>query len=364
MINHLSDAAISYAATWYDGIGRTYETANYGVTGTSFNRSTTSPPAVTTLNILATAYEYAYLDTNADGSLETVTKTETSNSDGSAIRTDWTIQDATGRTIRTIQNYNVTTPYGFDGNNKPLATDTACDITVDYQFDGPGRLVTMTAYNAKGTGIPVEEQTTRYVYGSTINAWWQTAVVYPDSTDVLSQDSTTKVWTITTDNGDHVSTTYDRLGRVHTTTDQNNTSLAASQQRGVTHTYTYGANGTSAAGKVTLDAVTIPTASTGVDNSVLLIVTGYDDLGRVQTVTSYPNADGTGTPVNETQESYDGWGNLAQEWQSHSGACGHGHHAQCTIRLRRRGWRDRHRQVFAAQPSHVSQRSKHSLGRV
>jgi len=45
---------------------------------------------------------------------------------------------------------------------------------------------------------------------------------------VLSQNGTTKVWTITTDNGDHVSTAYDRLGRATTTTDQ----------RGVVHSVT------------------------------------------------------------------------------------------------------------------------------
>ena len=111
-----------------------------------------------------------------------------------------------------------------------LATDTEQDITVDYRYDSAGRLVTMTAYNADGT--TVTSQATKYLYTSTINASWQTGVVYPDSTDVLSQDSD-GVWTFTTDNGDHASTTYDRLGRVTSTTDQ----------RGVVHNYSYGTTG-------------------------------------------------------------------------------------------------------------------------
>ena len=72
------------------------------------------------------------------------------------------------------------------------------------------------------------------------------------------------------------------------------------------------------AGRVILDSATIPTNSTGVDQTVLSIGTSYDDLGRVQFVTSYPNANGTGVPVNQVEDQYDGWGNLSQEWQSSS----------------------------------------------
>lgn len=92
-------------------------------------------------------------------------------------------------------------------------------------------LATMTVYNAKGAGDGLQTQATKYLYGSVVNASLQTGVVYPDSTDVLSQSSTTKVWTMTTNNGDHVSTTYDRLGRKTTLTDQ----------WGVQHTYSYDA---------------------------------------------------------------------------------------------------------------------------
>jgi YD repeat-containing protein len=105
---------------------------------------------------------------------------------------------------------------------------------------------------------------------------------------------------------DVTTTDYDRLGRV----------VVSSDQRGVTHKYIY-----DTAGRLSADeATSLGDTSQDVDGTVRAIVTAYDDLGRVQKVTSYPNANGTGTPVNETQESYDGWGKLTKEWQSHNGA--------------------------------------------
>ena len=80
-----------------------------------------------------------------------------------------------------------------------LAADTDQDVTVDYQYDSAGRLVTMTAYNAKGSGNGVTPEATKYLYTSTINASWQTGVVYPDSTRHALAGLTTGVWTITTD---------------------------------------------------------------------------------------------------------------------------------------------------------------------
>ena len=74
--------------------------------------------------------------------------------------------------------------------------------------------------------------------------------------------------------------------------------LGPGQQRGVTHTYTYGANGTLGAGQVTLDSATIPSGSL-VDSTVQSIGTTYDDMGRMQTVTSYSGTDGGGTALNE-----------------------------------------------------------------
>ena len=154
-----------------------------------------------------------------------------------------------------------------------------------------------------GAGQPVQQQATKYLYQSSLAPSLQTAVVYPDSTDRVSQDSYGDwfIWSGT----DHTSTTYDLLGRPVTSTDQ----------RGVVHSYVY-----DFAGRLSKDLVTsLGYAGQNVDGSVRLIVTTYDDLGRVQTVTSYADT-GMTTIVNQVVDAYDGWGNLAQEWQNPAGA--------------------------------------------
>ena len=200
-----------------------------------------------------------------------------------------TLYDAAGRTVRTIQNFDGlaygAAGSGFDSSGNVLAADTATDITVDYQYDSAGRLSAMVAYDANGTTVVAE--TTQYLYASPVNASWQTGVIYPDG------------------GSDATSTAYDWLGRVTSTTDQ----------RGVVHTYIY-----DTAGRLSLDDVTSLGPSGIVDGAVLSIGTTYDDLSRVRTVTSYSGDDGSGTIVNEVEDAYDGWGNLVEEWQSHSGA--------------------------------------------
>jgi RHS repeat-associated protein len=162
----------------------------------------------------------------------------------------------------------------------------------------------MTAYNAKGSGEGVETQATKYLYASTINRSWQTAVVYPDSTDTLSQDQDTKVWTISS-GSDHTSTDYDRLGRQISTTDQ----------RGVVHEYTF-----DAAGRLSDDTAAELGSSGDVDGLIRSIHTSYDDVGRVQTVTSLgDDSGGPAVPYNQVEYIYDGWGNLAAEYQAHDG---------------------------------------------
>ena len=163
----------------------------------------------------------------------------------------------------------------------------------------------MTAYNPKGSGNGVQEQATKYLYTSTVNASRQTAAVYPDSDDVLSQNGTTKVWTITTDNGDHVATAYDRLGRATSVTDQ----------RGVVHSYVF-----DSAGRLAHDRVSGLGSSGLVDDAIPRISTTYDDIGRVESVASYHDPDvGEGNVVNEVEYEYNGWGRVSREYEEHDG---------------------------------------------
>ncbi|TWT37190.1 tRNA(Glu)-specific nuclease WapA precursor [Posidoniimonas corsicana] len=204
--------------------------------------------------------------------------------------------DLLDRPIREIRNYN-------DG--AVVETDTRQDITTAYEYDTLGRLATVTALNAKGSGGGVVSQATRYLYESPTNAFVRTGEVSADATDVLTQDQNTLVWSITTDNGDHVTTTYDWLDRAVTATDQ----------RGVVHAYSY-----DAAGRLSDDTVTdLGIGGENVDGSIRRIAYAYDDLGRQQSITSYGDTSGTQV-VNQIEYAYDGWGNLIEEWQANDGA--------------------------------------------
>ena len=85
----------------------------------------------------------------------------------------------------------------------------------------------------------------------------------------------------------------------------------------MTHLYTY-APTPPRGGQVTDDSVDLTNAP-GVDNSVQSIATTYDNMGRVWTVTSYSGTGATGTVVNQVEDSYNGWGTLAEEWQNPDG---------------------------------------------
>ncbi len=188
---------------------------------------------------------------------------------------------ADGRVVRTIENY-------VDGVATENETDT--DRTTEYQYDAAGRLTARIAYDPKGVGQGIQSQSTRYLYGDKYNPFQATSTIYPDSADATAAGK------------DQVKVSYDRLGRLTSKTDQ----------RGVVHSYGY-----DSAGRLASDAVTVLPA--GVDGAVRRLAYGYDDLGRLLSVGSYNAASG-GTLLNQTLYSYDGWGNVIQSRQSHSGA--------------------------------------------
>ena len=206
-----ANSYVTASVDWYDSAGRpTYE-VNYGredtgsgqthyifdssgnlIAGSDGNPlvSEETPPVTNSSDdyiVSETVYDPVY---NAVGAVE-----ETIDNAG---RITWTQSDLAGRTLRTIQNY---VPAGLDQNGNPVAADTAEDVTTDYQFDTSGRLVTLTAYDAQGAGTGIVAEQTKYLYQSPLDGSLQTAVVSPDSTDTISQDSTSHDWTITTDTG-------------------------------------------------------------------------------------------------------------------------------------------------------------------
>ena len=211
-------------------------------------------------------------------------------------RINETQYDDAGRTVRTIQNYD---------NGDVDETDTDQDVTVEYQYDSGGRLVTMTAYNAKGSGNGVQEQATKYLYTSADQR------LLADGRGLSRQRRRALAELDHQGLDDHRPTTattfrpsYDRLGRTTSTTDQ----------RGVVHEYTF-----DSAGRLSADTVTSLGASGIVDDAVCRIGTTYDDIGRAADVTSYSDTSGT-TAVNQVKYAYNGWGNVVREYQEHDGA--------------------------------------------
>jgi len=112
--------------------------------------------------------------------------------------------------------------------------------------------------------------------GDAVSAARPTKVIYPDTQDTVSGDNANDGYIISVSGSDHVSITYDRLGRTVTRTDQ----------RGTVHTYAY-----DTAGRLEKDRVT--TVGTGVDDYVKSLKFAFDDVGRTSAVTSYGSNDCT-----------------------------------------------------------------------
>ena len=191
-----------------------------------------------------------------------------------------TLYDSLSRTTASIANYT-------GGTAGPQT-----DVTTLFAFDSAGRLASRTAVQPTGT----PSQVTGYVYGvspasgSTIVSNDVMAETrYPDPTTGLPSASERDIYTT------------DALGERTGFTDR----------AGTTHAYLY-----DVIGRQTTDSVTA--LGTGVDGAIRRIESAYDTLGRVTTVTSF-NAAAGGTATNQVARAYNGFGQLATEWQSHTG---------------------------------------------
>ncbi len=86
----------------------------------------------------------------------------------------------------------------------------------------------------------------------------------------------------------------------------------------VVHAYTYDSAGRLSIDDADTQADPLPA---GVDSAVVKLGRAYDDLGRLQTVTSYDNEN---TVVNEVEVTFGAWGNVTESVQDHAGAVGGG----------------------------------------
>jgi RHS repeat-associated protein len=259
-------ARVYYAAAYYDNADRLTSTVDVGTNGgTAWTRPSTPPASSAT--VLVTSYAY-----NAMGLVQDVT-------DPAGI-VNRTYYDNLGRVTKTIQDYtngtetaesNITTEYGFDGNNN----------TTYVQADQPGGSFQKTAY----------------VYGVTTGAGDGL-----NSNDVLAAVEHPDKTTGNPSSSQQDSYLTNALGQVVQATDRN----------GNVHKYTY-----DVLGRLTSDAVT--TLGAGVDGSVRRLEYKYDSQGNNYLVTSYNAASG-GSIVNQVQQAFNGLGQLTNEYQAHSGA--------------------------------------------
>jgi hypothetical protein len=268
---------------WYDAANRITTTADYGSGDTASGAGQwkyatipsrpSSAPTASSSTALITLYGY----TSDSGLLQTVTDPA-----GTVTKTFY---DNLARKTYVAANWqNFVPPSTGTGNPN--------DRVTQYVYDGPSRVQQLVAMDPNGTGTLTNNQVTTYLYEDPVDANRNTSQIYPDSSDTTSSGT------------NQIKLAYNVDGSLGQKTDQ----------RGVVLAYSYTNNRLPSLQSVT----TLPT---GVDGTVRSIGRTYDNLNRVQNITSYASTGGTGTVVNDVQYAYyNGTNKVATCYQSHSGA--------------------------------------------
>lgn len=265
-------ARVSYQANYPDAIRRIVATVNYGTNGgVTLNRSSTIPSRSDT--VLVTSFIF-----DSDGHLY-----QTTDPLGKVNQTEY---DARGRVILHTMN---------EQGSSSSSSSGGCPDSLDVN------IVTSTTYNADGnigslvaSNSLTGNQTTTYTYGTTLT----------DSEIATSILKRSETYPDSIDSSDVISFKYNRQGEITEVQDQGNT----------VHSYEF-----DKLGRQTQDRIT--TLGTGVDGSVRRIETTYELRGMQQTISSYDNVSiGLGNVVNEVQFSYNDFGQLITDYQSHSGS--------------------------------------------
>ena len=277
------DYVRSSSYSWYDDADRLEVTANHGTGDGSgsgagqweYNAlpSSVSKPSSSSDAELVTSYGY-HADSGRQNSV----------TDPSGIETK-TFFDDLGRQTYVAENYVDFDPDNI-GTTVGGGTNDDEDQAVGFEYDGLENRTKLTAYNASSS---TGDQVTDYSYSDDYNASLSTKEVYPDG-DASS---------------DNIQMTFHLDGSLDTRTDQ----------RGVVLTYSY-----DDARRTTLQAAT--TIPSGVDDTVQAIGRAYDNLGRVETITSYAGTTTGSTVRNEIKYTYGTHGKVTKTEQDHSGAVG------------------------------------------
>ena len=258
------NARITYSASWIDGVGRTFASANYGTNGgAAFTRPATVPTRSDTILVSTTSY-------NDDGEVF-------STLDPQNTETQFAYDDA-GRQVTQIENY-VSSGTAADQNRTTWTVYTA-----------DGQVSTLTASNAD-TG----NQQTKYDYGTTLadssiaSSQLLRFVTYPDAIGTGT---------------DFVTYSYNRQGQQTLVVDQ----------RGCQHAYDYDGLGRQIHDRV----LSLGTSAVG---SSRRLSTVYDSRGMVNTVTTWDDPRvGFGNILNQVQNVYNDFGQQTYSYQAHDGS--------------------------------------------
>jgi len=210
-----------------------------------------------------------------------------SSKDPMAIETRFE-QDAVGRETKRIMNYVVSSS-SSSSSSGGCAPSADTNVTVETAYNADGNVSSITAKNST-TG----DQTTQYVYGTTLS----------DSLIASSMLKRTEIYPDSVDSSDKIFFEYNRQGETTKITDQ----------AGTVHEFDYDKLGRQAHDRITA-------LGSGVDGAVRRISSTFEVRGMRESVTSYDNATvGSGSVMNDTKFTYNSFGQLITDYQSHSGA--------------------------------------------
>ena len=257
-------ARVTYSASWIDGVGRTFASADYGTNGgAAFTRPATVPTRSDTILVSTTSY-------NDDG--EVFSTLDPQNTE---TRFEY---DAAGRQVTQIENY--------------VSGGTAADQnrTTWTNYTADGQVKTLTASNAD-TG----NQQTKYDYGTTLSnsniasSQLLRFVTYPDALGTGS---------------DFVTYSYNRQGQQTLVIDQ----------RGCQHAYDYDGLGRQIHDRV----LSLGSSAVGMARRLSTI---YNTRGMVDRVTTWDNPlVAFGTVLNQVQNLYNDFGQQTHSYQAHGGS--------------------------------------------
>lgn len=268
----------SYSANWQDPIGRSIASAAYGTnSANAFTRPDIAPESSDT--VLVTQTHYA----DSGEANRTI--------DPMGTETRWK-NDADGRRVRLIENYNPTADESNHGANR----------TTEYRYAADGGLSELILKN-----VVTGDQVTKWVYGSEWNEATDAGIARTDLVRAKlypeSDDDTDPLDDGVDGEFERIEYDYNRQANVVAMTDPN----------GTVHQYEM-----DKLGRLAEDQVT--TFASHIDDTVKRIALSYDVRGLTDKVSSYDTATGAGTVLNEVVFEYDDFGNLAKDKQAHGGA--------------------------------------------